>query len=385
MVTDYLSQAGHKVSLFEKRKATGRKLLIAGSSGLNISNQLPLEPFKKHYSGPEAFWDKTFENFFTPDWLRFIEELGFKTFLGTSRRYFLEDKKASKFMQAWNQRLLSQGVSFHFSHECVGFESQGDQVILQFKTPFEERIVQTFDAACLCLGGGSYEPKETPLRWPTFFKEKGILFKEFTSSNVGYQIHWKESFLQEADGAPIKNMVLKTKRGTREGEVVITRYGMEGTPVYFVGTPGQAHLDLKPALTTEQIIQKLLSVKENLSLIRRAERRLNLCPATLALLYHHAPEEILKSKEILPFAHLIKNFPLEFLEPQPLAESISSAGGVDLSELTEDLMLKNHPGVFLAGEMLDWDVPTGGFLIQGCVSQGYRAAQGVKRHLKSNT
>lgn len=376
MAADVVSSAGHDVHLFEKRKSTGRKLLVAGSSGLNITNSLPLEEFIRHYTGPREHWERVLGEFSPKDWVKYIQSLGIGTFEGTSGRYFIEDMKAPRFLQAWNQKLAGQGVKLHFDHELVGFDAK----TLKFRGAFGESE-ETFDAACLCLGGASWEPSETPLRWPAIFQSKGMGFTSFTPSNVGYQIDWPEAFLKEAEGKPLKNIVLTSSRGTRKGEAMITKYGMEGTPVYFVGERGTVTLDLKPDLTIDEILSKLRKVKENLSPIRRVKKQLNLGPAAFALLFHCTPREILDDSGLVSLAKRMKAIPLEFKEPQPLTESISSAGGLRFEELDESLMLRKSPGIFAAGEMLDWDVPTGGFLIQGCVAQGRWAGSSMVRYL----
>lgn len=380
MAAETLSAHGVSVSLFEKRKGLGRKLLIAGSSGLNITNSLPLEEFTRHYSGPPQFWSKVLSQFTPQDWIRFIESMGIATFEGTSGRYFVENMKASRLLQAWQQRLQERGVEFVLGSECTDFElnSGSGKVSLRFGGGGSQR---EFDGVCFCLGGGSYEPQENPLRWPEMFKRRQIGVTEFEPSNVGYELAWTGAFLEEAEGHPIKRVVLSSPRGSRQGEIVITRYGMEGTPVYFVGKTGPARLDLKPDLTAEQIRSKLAAVKENLSPIRRVKKQLKLEPAALALLFHFGSPEVMKNPDLSKISRLIKAFPIEFGAPRPLTESISSSGGVRLDELDERMMLKKCPGVFAAGEMLDWDVPTGGFLIQGCVAQGRFAAHGILEYL----
>jgi uncharacterized flavoprotein (TIGR03862 family) len=382
MVADVVSAQGYKVQVFEKRKGSGRKLLIAGSSGLNITNDLPSSDFIKHYSGSQELWKRVLSDFSAHDWIQFIESLNIKTFKGTSARYFVEGMKGSKFLRSWLNRLEQQGVVFHFDHECTGFEvnQESGKITLQF-TRASTPISFDSDVVCFCLGGGSYEPQETPLRWPHFFKEKNLGFDEFKPSNVGYQVEWTPTFIAEADGLPLKNIQLTSSRGSRKGDIVITRYGMEGTPVYFAGEVGTVRIDLKPDLSLDQILKKLKDVKENLSPMRRVTKQLNLCPAALALIFHMAPKSALK--DINSIAQLIKEFPVSFHHTQPLTESISSQGGLHLSELDKNWMFLKYPGVFAAGEMLNWDAPTGGFLIQGCVSQGYGAGHGILEYLKN--
>ncbi len=266
-----------------------------------------------------ALWERVLGAFPPQAWVRFIENLGVKTFQGTSG----------------------------------------------------------FAAVCFALGGGSWEPTESPLRWPAIFGSRGLGFTEFTPSNVGYRVDWPEGFLREAEAKPLKSIVLSSSRGSRKGDAMVTRYGLEGTPVYFVGERGQVILDLKPDLSAAQILARLEAVKENLSPIRRVKKQLGLCPAAYALVYHCAPRDLLEDPSLERLAGYLKAFPLQLGDPQPLSEAISSAGGLQLDELDERFMLKRFPGIFAAGEMLDWDVPTGGFLIQGCVSQGYCAGHGI--------
>jgi uncharacterized flavoprotein (TIGR03862 family) len=377
MAAEVVSRAGHSVTLFEKRKAPGRKLLIAGSSGLNITNHLPISELSQHYTGSHGFWRNLFEQFSPQDWIHFIESLGIETFLGTSGRYFVKEMKASKFLRAWLNHLNERNVRFFMNHELVDFnlDPSSSRVILQF-TPDQKF---EFDALCLCLGGGSYESSEVPLRWPQLLLKKNLGFTDFTPSNVGYRVDWKAEFLKEAEGLPLKNIELTSSRGVRKGDGVITSYGLEGTPVYFVGEPGVVFLDLKPDLTESQILSKCRAVKENYSPFRRIKKQLNLCPAALALIFHHTPANLFKDLQLL--VKRIKKFPISFQGSQALTESISSAGGLHLDELNPNWMLKKYPGVFAAGEMLDWDAPTGGFLIQASVSQGYSAGQGILNYL----
>jgi uncharacterized flavoprotein (TIGR03862 family) len=384
MAATVVASAGHKVHLFEKKKGPGRKLLIAGSSGLNVTYDAPPEFFANHYTPPDKIRPQL-ESFSPENWLRFIEEeLGSTTFKGTSRRYFVKEMKASKLLRSWTKKLTDAGVEFHFGWECSGFESSKSGVALDFgKHP-------TFKAstACFALGGASYEPSENPLRWPSIFSSKSLGLTPFAPSNAGFKVDWPAAFLKEAEGQPIKNILFTTAKGSRRGDLMITSYGLEGTPVYFVGQSGKAYVDLKPDLTADQIQKKLEGAKENLAPIRRAKKYLALEPSALALLYHLGvgPDSAKTQRgSLAQFAKLIKALPLQLGGAQPLEESISSSGGLKWDEVDASLMLQRFPGVFVAGEMLDWDAPTGGFLIQACVSQGYCAGQGILRYLSATT
>jgi uncharacterized flavoprotein (TIGR03862 family) len=375
MAAYVLAQAGIQVTLFEKKKSSGRKLLIAGSSGLNISYDCPEETLFEHYRGPKEHFQNLFKKFSRSQWIGFVESLGLETFKGTSRRYFVREMKASGLLKAWTEKLKSLGVKFEFQKEFTGFDTKNGKAEIFF-----DQSPEIFDAVCLCLGGGSWEPDETPLRWPKAFTDKNVAFTPFQSSNAGFEVQWPEAFLKEAEGKPIKSIVLKSTKGTRKGELMVTEYGLEGTPVYALGATGTVHLDLKPDFTEAEILAKLKApMKENLSPMRRVQKLLNLCEASQALLFHLTmPKD---RSDAASLVRRMKHFPIELKAPRPLAEAISSSGGIAWSEVTSELMLKKFPGIFLAGEMLDWDAPTGGFLIQGSVSQGFLTGTKMKEWL----
>jgi hypothetical protein len=378
MAADRLSRLGAQVTLFEKRKGLGRKLLVAGSSGLNITYDCSDAEFANFYEGPSGHFKKLFQEFGSRHWLQFIEkELSIPTFKGTSRRYFVEGMKASVLLKNWTERLKRLGVEIVSDHELMDFERlETGQIRLLFNHGTSEsnstRTPRDFDTVVLALGGGSWEPNEKPLRWIEILKRKGLAFKNFESANCGYEIDWPAKLLEEAEGQPIKNIVLTSAKGKRSGELVITRYGIEGTPVYFAGLSGTVYLDLKPEMDAASLFQRLSAGKENLSPIRRVKKHLRLSDGAQALVFHMLPQET--RQDLKKLAAALKRFPLVLKRPRPLEEAISSSGGLSFSELDERLMLKRFPGVFAAGEMLDWHAPTGGFLIQGSVSQGYFAA-----------
>jgi uncharacterized flavoprotein (TIGR03862 family) len=376
MCATQLVDLGYKVDLFEKRAGLGRKLLIAGSSGLNITHDLPDAEFAKLYQSPSnhGFFTRSFSAFTPKNWLSFLEtRLGMETFLGTSSRYFVKEMKASNLLKQWTEWLKKQGVEIYTDHEIQDFLSEKNGVTLQFKTQ-NGPIEKSYSKACLALGGASWEDTDTP-PWVSIFEKKGIVITPFQASNVGYEIDWPIKFFAECGRSPLKNIVLTTKKGSKEGELLITEYGIEGTPVYFVGSPGKAFLDLKPAWDLKEVIQKLSQGKENLSPIRRAKKFLNLSPPALAFLFHFTTEK--DRSDLKNLAALIKKLPILLKGPRPLSEAISSSGGVSMVEVDQNLMLKKVPGIFLCGEMLDWDAPTGGFLIQGAVLQGVVAARAM--------
>jgi len=380
MAATVVARAGHRVRLFEKRPAAGRKLLIAGRSGLNVSADLGLAEMIAHYTPADRM--RPWLQGFPPEaWLRFLGDLGVRTFRGTSRRWFVEGMKAPPLLTAWLEELRRLGVERAHGQEWIGFAADPAAAVGGVDLRFADAPSFRCDACVLCLGGGSWESEG--VRWPDNLQAHGLEVTPLRPSNVGFAVDWPAPLLAEAEGQPVKNVTLRSARGERTGDLVITAYGLEGTPLYFVGHVGPVHLDLKPDLDMEGVRRRLLSCRENLSPMRRIQRTMKLGRGALALLYHASPRDAMSDVDAV--AALIKAFPLHLLRTQPLAEAISSAGGLAWSELDDALMLRRFPGLFAAGEMIDWDAPTGGFLIQGCVSQGHAAGMGVARYVEALT
>jgi uncharacterized flavoprotein (TIGR03862 family) len=381
MAATVLARAGvGSITLIERRPSFGRKLLVAGSSGLNISHDLPVEPFAEHYSVEAGtafdreFWRGLLREFGPAEWTRFIgEELGLETFVGTSGRWFVREMKAANLLKRWQERLAVDGVELVARRELRSIESVEGGVVLGFA----DGEAGTFARVGLALGGGSWE--DSPPVWPAALERAGIRVVPFSPANCGYEVAWKTGFLAEAEGKPLKNITLRTALGEKSGELVVTRYGLEGTPIYFLGRTGQAELDLKPDLDERAILSRLESVRENLAPIRRVKRVLGLGEASLALLFHHLDPD--DRSDLRRLVARIKRFPLTLGSPRPLEEAISSRGGVALAELDRDLALRRLPGVRCGGEMLDWHAPTGGFLIQAAVSMGFRMGNAIAASL----
>jgi len=368
MAATVLARGGAHVTLCEKLKGSGRKLLIAGGSGLNISSALPTAEFVGRFEGPKISWAKLFTQFSVADWLAFVESLGLKTFRGTSDRYFVEEMKATNLLKRWLKLLEENAVQIRFESEACAFSRQDQgEMLVKLKSGEELRC----DAVVFALGGASWLPQGEEATWVEMFRQAGISLRPFEAANCGFEVAWRSEFLAEAVRQPLKNIIIHTPRGSRKGDLMVTEFGIEGSPVYAVGEVGNCYLDLKPDLTEDAIVTRLENSGENLSPLRRAVKLLNLDPVRKALLFHHAPSDGLKT--IASLAAILKNFPLKLTGRRPLTEAISSMGGIDLSEIDERFMLKKVPGIFVAGEMLDWHAPTGGFLIQACVSQGFVA------------
>jgi uncharacterized flavoprotein (TIGR03862 family) len=376
---------GARVTVFERRPGIGRKLLIAGSSGLNISHDAPLEEFLEFYSDRARSHKRecdprlmnALRSYPAEKWVGFVAGLGHEVFVGSSRRWFVREMKASQLLASWTAHLRGLGTEFKPSTEIATRDALED-------------LRSRFDAVILALGGASWE--ETLPVWPALLTEYGVEVAPFSPSNVGYEVDFPEGLIQEAEGKPIKNCTLTTRLGSKQGELMLTRYGLEGTPMYFVGTEGSATLNLKPGVPPSDWLKMVSKpLKENLSPIRRLKRLGGLSEAAQAIVFHlygrlqsQLPLKSLpadgnlshrKVEELGRLARFVQAVPLTLLRPRPLAEAISSKGGVLWSELDDTLMLRKIPGVYCAGEMIDWDAPTGGFLIQASVALGARAAE----------
>lgn len=370
-----LADAGYTVHIFEAHHGPSRKLLIAGKSGLNIAHEGSIADLIEQFDAPKTLLQNIFKEFDTQKWLKFVNALGIETFAGSSHRYFVKGLKAAPLLKAWLKKLKSQGVVFHYQMRLTQFMVRGNEVTLTFN----ENQNFNFAAAIMALGGGSWLDKKHPFTWPKLFEQKGIAITPIKSANAGFEVNWSAGFLKEAEGQPLKNILLKTAKNSYPGELMVTSYGLEGTPVYNLTKPQTVFLDLKPDLTADNLLKKMQAHKEKLAPLRLAKKILNLCPATLALLFHQG----VKNADLKTFCTTLKHFPIVLKKQRGLEHAISSTGGVAFSEINPNLMLKAYPGIFLAGEMLDWNAPTGGFLIHGCTSQGFYAAKGLVEFLKS--
>jgi predicted flavoprotein YhiN len=262
------------VVVYEKNPSLGRKILVAGSSGLNVSHDLPLSAMAATYEGTFSAltWNELLENFSQKDWHHWIENLGFETYVGTSKRTFIREKKASTFLKKWKQSLEKLGVKFQLGQTVRKLSELSD-----------------FDYVVLALGGGSWLSAQQSGQhpWADLLKPFGVQVTPFTPANCGFDVAWKSEFLKEVGRAPLKNIILKTPRGEKKGEILITDYGVEGTPVYFVGQKGSATIDLFPDFSLKEIEAKLGRIQENLSPLRRIKKSLPITPAVEALLFHH--------------------------------------------------------------------------------------------------
>jgi uncharacterized flavoprotein (TIGR03862 family) len=344
---------------------------VAGSSGLNVSYEAPEAELAGFFFSRQKEIAACLERFGRAEWLKLLHELGEGTFVGTSRRHFLQKRKASQLLTAWVAALTAAGAEFIYDEELTSLQP-GAPLQLGFHSG-RKVAART---ALLALGGGSW--LDAPPLWPEMLRKLGLELSELAPANTGFEIKAPAEFFAAADGQPIKGLILRTARGEKQGELLITKYGLEGTPIYTVGCSGRATLDLKPELSQERLEERLASGRG--TVWQRVENSARLSKGALLLAKQFAPPGAWDSNAAA--AATLKEFPLLLGAPRPLSEAISSRGGLAWDELTADLELKKIPGLFCAGEMVDWDAPTGGFLIQACVATGHVAAGGILKRLK---
>jgi len=390
MAAEVARAAGCEVDLFEAKGSVGRKFLIAGKGGLNLTHAEPMPGFAARY-GPRADAVGGWLRDFGPDALRqWARDLGVDTYVGTSDRVFPLDRKAAPLLRGWVRRLKEQGVRFHVQHHWQGWDAGG---ALRFDTPEGARRVRA-RATVLALGGGSWPQLGSDGSWVPLLAGRGVDVAPLVPSNCGFDVGWSAHFAARHAGAPLKPVVARWRdAGGREhalqGECVATATGIEGSLVYALSVPlreaiardGQTTLwlDLVPGRDPARLRRDLARPRNGRSLSEHLRRHAGVTGAKAALL-----REVLDAPALADMARVaaaLKRLPLVLRQPRPLAEAISSGGGVRLEALGADLMLDALPGVFCAGEMLDWEAPTGGYLLTACFASGRRAGLAAARWL----
>jgi uncharacterized flavoprotein (TIGR03862 family) len=375
------AQLGAQVTLFDAKASVGRKLLVAGRGGLNITKDEPPALFAQRYEGPGLspdWWTSLIAGFSPTDLRAWAAGLGIETFAASTGRVYPREMKAAPLLRRWVQRLRENGVVFAMHHGWTGF-SPGDDLELTFETPDGPRSFKA-DAAIFALGGASWPETGSDGNWLPAFERLAIESSPLTPANCGWEVAWPEGVLA-AEGLPLKNIIARA--GDREaiGELLITRYGLEGGALYQLGSALRAmsapaiEIDFKPDLPEERLIAKMGPARRNL--LAEARQRWKLPEPVITLLTHHPDAGAWDTPATLATA--IKRCRIDLIRPRPIAEAISSAGGLRWAEIDETLMLRKRPGLFVAGEMIDWEAPTGGYLMQGCFATGtYAARHAVK-------
>jgi uncharacterized flavoprotein (TIGR03862 family) len=360
--------AGLAVTLYDGKPSVGRKFLVAGKGGLNLTHGESLDRFTTRYSGPgqpAEIWANLIAGFDPAALRAWAADLGVETFQATSGRVYPRALKAAPLLRRWIERLRGLGVRFEMNHRLVSLEPG--------KLGFENGHTAAADAVILALGGGSWAKTGSDGGWTSIFQSLGIAHHPLAPANCGWEHEWPPDVLAAAEGKPLKNLHVRAGELTVIGELMVTRYGLEGGAIYQLGSVLRAMpepaitIDFKPTFTHEQLVAKMESVRRDFLHEARARWKLSE-PAHAILARKTWPDTDSLAREV-------KNCLIPLTRPRPLDEAISSAGGVCWSEIDDTLMLKKLPGVFLAGEMIDWEAPTGGYLMQGCFATGTRAAK----------
>jgi uncharacterized flavoprotein (TIGR03862 family) len=387
-----MSQRGIAVDLYDAMPSVGRKFLLAGKGGMNITHSEPLDAFLSRYgkrSGKIAPMLDSFGPQALRDW---VHELGIDTFVGTSGRVFPTDMKAAPLLRAWLHRVREAGVRFHMRHRWLGWNDEG---ALRFETPFGEQSVAP-DAVLFALGGGSWARLGSDGAWVPLLKQRGVLVNALRPANCGFDVGWSEHFSTRFAGAPVKSVVLTTcdvdgASLRKQGDFIITSGGVEGSAIYALSSAlrdqiardGSAilNIDLTPGMDVERVIGEIARPRGSRSMASHLQSRLGIKGVKAGLLRELTSADDYKNPALL--GHAIKSLPLRLVAPRPIDEAISSAGGVAFEALNDALMLDALPGVFCAGEMLDWEAPTGGYLLTACFASGRVAGLGVVNWLNN--
>ena len=372
--------AGASVTLYDGKRSVGRKFLVAGKSGLNLTNAAEFDAMVGEYSGdgmPADFWRSCLADFDGKAMRDWAAGLGVETFASSSGKVFPSAMKAAPLLRRWVARLRGLGVKFAMNHRWIGLR-HGSPMDVQFSHDGETVRAQ-HDAVVLALGGGSWPATGSDGGWVGILENLGIAIRPLVSANCGWECEWTPETRASVEGQPLHNLHVRAGDAVAVGELMLTRYGIEGTLIYELGCALRAmespevRIDFKPTFTVEQLVRKMESARRNF--LQEARERWKLTGAACAILAQfHGPFD---SAEAL--ARVVKDCRIPLTGPRPIAEAISSGGGVRWSELDGTLMLKKLPGVYCAGEMIDWEAPTGGYLLQGCFATGTRAGAAAAR------
>jgi len=388
MAAEVLSQAGIRVDVYDGMPSVGRKFLLAGVGGMNITHSEAYPAFLSRYA-ERAPQIAPLLRAFDADALRqWINELGIETFIGSSGRVFPTDMKAAPLLRAWLKRLRDSGVVIHTRHRWLGWDASG---ALRIASP-EGEISVNPDATLLALGGGSWSRLGSDGAWMLPLEQRGVDLAPLQPSNCGFEVQaWSELMVSKFAGAPLKNIAIGLNDDIpRLGECVITATGIEGSLIYALSAPireeinryGAAviHIDLLPGRPVDKLQAALSKPRGARSMAKHLHSQVGIDGVKAALLRELTDAETFADPALL--ARAIKALPLTLVKTRPLGEAISSAGGVRFEAMDERLMLKALPGVFCAGEMLDWEAPTGGYLLTGCFASGRAAGLGIVQWVK---
>ncbi|HYK78308.1 MAG TPA: TIGR03862 family flavoprotein, partial [Micropepsaceae bacterium] len=384
MAAEILSAAGLSVTVYERMPTPGRKLLIAGRGGLNLTHSETFDRFVMRYGAASSRLASILEAFPPSALIAWAEGLGQEIFVGSSGRVFPKALKASPLLRAWLARLSAQGVRLRTRHEWLGWDESGNLI---FREANAGTNTARADVTILALGGASWPKLGSDGAWAEILARRGVSIRPFRPANCGFTIAWSQSFRDRFEGKPLKNVALGFAGRCSRGDAMITRYGIEGGAVYAlsavlrdeIAAAGRANLeiDLRPDLSPAQIVAKLKRQRPGQSATQILRKALNLSPLAINLM--RESHGIALPAEPDALAARVKSVALTLTGTGPIDRAISTAGGLDFSDLDETLMLRDLPGIYAAGEMLDWEAPTGGYLLQASFATGVAVARSVLR------
>ena len=388
MAAETLAAAGHAVQVFDAMPSVGRKFLLAGKGGLNLTHSDPVDTFVARYAERAPALQPLLQDFGADALRAWAAQLGVATFVGSSGRVFPADLKAAPLLRAWLHRLRVQGVLFHQRHRWVGLADDG---ALRFHSPSGEVFARPA-ATVLALGGASWPQLGSDGAWAPLLAARGVEVAPLRPSNCGFDVEWSTHFSSRHAGQPLKGVAIAFEGWRQAGECVVTAGGVEGSLVYAasaalrdrIAQAGEAtfHLDLLPQRSLEWVAAELVHPRGPRSLSTHLKTRLKLDGAKAGLLWELVPKEV--QNDATAFARQIKALPVRVTAPRPTAEAISTAGGVRFEAMDAHGMLRAMPGVFCAGEMLDWEAPTGGYLLTACFASGHAAGRGAAHWLSNS-
>ena len=390
MAAEVLARSGAAVTVYDSMPSAGRKLLMAGRGGLNLTHSEALPAFLARYGGAQPHLASVIEAF-PPQALRdWSEALGQPTFVGSSGRVFPKAFKASPLLRAWLRRLDAMGVRLVLRHRWIGWGEDGR---LKFQAPDGPREIDA-NATLLALGGASWPRLGSDGAWAELLADKGVTIAPFRPANSGFTVAWSDIFRDRFEGQPLKGVALSFGAKTIRGEAIVTRAGIEGGAIYalsadlreaVLGT-GQAtlHIALRPDLAMEELTARLSASKGKQTFSNFLRKAAHLSPVAIGLLQEAAKTSGVALSSLAPagLARLINGVPIQLNGTAPIVRAISTAGGIAFDELDTDFMIRRLPGVFAAGEMLDWEAPTGGYLLQVSFATGAAAGRGALKWLE---
>lgn len=386
MSAQIIASAGHQVKIYDAMPNFGRKFLLAGRGGLNLTHSQSFEKFVKNYFEDQDWLESCIKEFDANDLQKWCHELGQETFVGSSGRVFPKSMKTSPLLRNWLRKLDNLGVKFFPNHQWLGFENQD----LIFKNRENNLIHEKSDVTLLALGGASWPQLGSNGKWVDILSNYDIKIAKLEPANCGFVVNWSDYFKQKFAGTPLKSIAITHNNITHKGEFIITKNGIEGNAVYALSSylretikeEGKAilYLDLRPEMSLENL-EKKLAIQNKKSFSNYLQKA-GFANYTNSLLRELIGLDKINNANSHELANYLKNLPITLIATSDINRAISSAGGIKKESFDDNFMLKNLAGVFVVGEMLDWEAPTGGYLLQACFSTAVRASKGVLKFLE---